>query len=364
VDGRQQCASEVSARQNCGPLLAIVAAFAFAFSATSGAVAKQALPTLEDAVGDRIRIAYEAPLDCPAKPAFLDAVRARLTAGWEAPEGELARIMDVRVRSDGVRYVATLTFTTPEGIDVRRVVSGKSCDSVVTGIALVAALAIDARLAATPQESAEEPPSRPSEPLAAKPRTEPSAARVSPPAPAPDAAPGSKWRAELGTRISLVTGIGPASALGPGAFVRGGPPPFKLGLVFDSVRSGLVREHGVRATYELHSVRLEGGAALPATQWLELEALCFLEAGSLSAATVLDPPVVVRPSRGFATFVAPGAAVGTRLRVPPFFLGVEGMARFPLIREQFYVRIEEQRRPVHRVPYFSLGVALMLGAGF
>jgi hypothetical protein len=339
--------------------------FVFAFTVSSGAVAKQAVPALEDAAGDRIRIAYEAPLDCPAKPAFLDQVRARLTAGWEAPEGELARTMDVRVRNDGVRYVATLTFTTPEGIDVRRVVSGKSCDSVVTGIALVTALAIEARLAATPQESAEEiAPPRPSEPLPAKPRAEPLAARVSPPAPAPDAAPGSPWRVELGTRISWVAGVGPASALGPGAFVRAGPPPFKLGLVFDSVRSGVVREHGVRASYELHSVRLEGGAALPATNWLELEALCFFEGESLSAASVLDPPVVVRPSRGFATFAAPGAAVGASVRVPPFFLGVEGMARFPLIREQFYVRIEEERRFVHRVPYFSLGVALVLGAAF
>jgi hypothetical protein len=322
---------------------------------------------VEGAAADRIRIAYEAPFDCPAQRAFLEEVRARLTTGWEAREGELARIMDVRVRNEGVRYVATLTFTTPEGIAVRRVVSGKSCDSVVTGVALVAALAIDARLAATPQEAAEETPAlapAASEPAAVKPATEPVAARVSPPAQTPAAARSSNWRAEFGTRMSWVTGVGPGSALGPGAFVRAGPPPFKFGLVFDSVRSGTVRDHGVRASYELHSGRLEGGAAVSATTWLDLDALCFLEAGSLNAASVLEPPIVVRPSRGFATFIAPGAAVGASLRVAPFFLGLEAMARFPLVREQFYVRAEEQRRFAHRVPYFSLGAALRLGAGF
>jgi hypothetical protein len=322
--------------------------------------------TAVEGAADRIRLAYEAPFDCPAQRAFLEEVRARLTTGWEAREGELARIMDVRVRNEGVRYVATLTFTTPEGIAVRRVVSGKSCDSVVTGIALVAALAIDARLAATPQEAAEEPALAPgaSEPAAVKPATAPVAARMSPPAQTPASAPNSNFRTELGTRISLVTGVGPGSALGPGAFVRGGPPPFKFGLVFDSVRSGTERDHGVRASYELHSVRLEGGAALSATTWLDLEALCFLEAGSLNAASVLEPPIVVRPSRGFATFIAPGAALGASLRVAPFFLGLEAMARFPLVREQFYVRVEEERRLVHHVPYFSLGAALRLGAGF
>jgi hypothetical protein len=346
----------------------LLAAGASAFATASEAAATQADVAVEGA-GDRVRIAYQAPFDCPAESAFLEEVRARLTTGWEARDGELARTMDVRVRSDGVRYVATLTFTTPEGIAVRRVVSGKSCDSVVTGIALVAALAIDARLAATPQEAAEETPaatraSSPTEPSAAKPREEPAAVVASPSASVRDAAPNSKWRTELGTRISLVTGVGPGSAFGPGAFVRAGPPPFKFGLVFDSVRSGTVRERDVRANYELHSVRLEGGAALSATTWLELEALGFLEAGSLNAASVLEPPIVVRPSRGFATFIAPGAAVGASLRVAPFFLGLEAMARFPLVREQFYVRIEEQRRFVHRVPYFSLGAALRLGAGF
>jgi hypothetical protein len=335
-------------------------------AANAGAQAASAQP------GERVRIRYVAPSECPAEGVFLREVRARLSSDWEAPEGELARLMDVRVeRDDDARYLATLRFTTPEGIAVRRVVVGKACESVVSGGALVAALAIEARLSETTEETAAETPPTETRPLTSAPRSNPVRApepvRARPPNPparrSPPAA-GSPWRVELGARLAWVTGVGPSSAIGPGAFVHTGPLPLKLGLSFDSVRSGNERERGVLASYELHSARLEAGVALPVTTWLHFDALGLFEAGSLSASAVLDPPTVVRSSRGYATWVAPGGAGRLSLRFDPWIFGIEGMARFPLVQEQFYVRIEDERRPVHRVPYFSAGVALALGAGF
>jgi hypothetical protein len=319
--------------------------------------------------GERVRIRFVAPSECPAEGVFLREVRARLSSDWEAPEGELARLMDVRVERDEARYLATLRFTTPEGIAVRRVVAGMACESVVTGVALVAALAIEARLSETPEETTAEAPPAEGLPLTSAPGTNRGRAaepvRARPPNPPARRSPaGSPWRVELGARLAWVTGVGPTSAIGPGGFVHTGPLPLKFGLSFESVRSGNERERGVLASYELHSARLEAGVTLPVTPWLDFDALGLFEAGSLSASAVLDPPTVVRSSRGYAAWVAPGGAGRLSLRFDPWIFGIEGMARFPLVQEQFYVRIEDERRPVHRVPYFSGGVALALGAGF
>jgi len=141
-----------------------------------------------------VRIAYDAPANCPSRDAFLARVRSRVGTAWEAPPDGPARAVQVTVVRESAKSAARLAFVDENGRPVHRAVSGATCDEVVSAIALVTALAIESRLtggsdasdgagveAAAPAETATTPASG-SSPGA--PRPEASAGATSPSAPA------------------------------------------------------------------------------------------------------------------------------------------------------------------------------------
>jgi hypothetical protein len=92
-----------------------------------------------------VRFEYQAPPECPSEPVFVGRVRERSVHQRAAAPGEMGRSFVVTVALDAEGAVARVDFVDADGSAISRSVRGETCDEVVSGIALVTALAIDAR---------------------------------------------------------------------------------------------------------------------------------------------------------------------------------------------------------------------------
>ena len=108
---------------------------------------------------EQVRVTYDAPPSCPTSEAFLSQVRARVGTDWEAPRDVLASTIEVRVSGTESQRVARIDFVDDHGQKFTRTISATTCDEVVSGIALITALAIESRMAEAfdPDESAPVP---------------------------------------------------------------------------------------------------------------------------------------------------------------------------------------------------------------
>ena len=106
-----------------------------------------------------IKSRYEADAACPAESRFIEEILARTPRARLAAEGESASIFEARILRRGKRFVGTLKIHRPEGSSEAREISATTCDSVVSALALFAALAIDP----SASSSAEAPSVRPPE---------------------------------------------------------------------------------------------------------------------------------------------------------------------------------------------------------
>jgi hypothetical protein len=308
---------------------------------------------------EKVRLAYQAPPGCPDRAALLEGVRARIGSAWEAREGDLARPIDVRVRSRGGRFVATIEFVDVEGQRVTRSVGGELCHNVVNGIALVTALAIESRVEEALDESEPETPATRA-PAPGTPVPGP-APRVLPPPPRPR--PQYRGASRGGLRGLGVTGVGPELALGAGIFGGWERGALRFGLALDLVRSPNVVRNGIPADYILASGRLEAGLGLWLSHAVGVEGVAFFEAGSLSAETREQPPRVTTAGSGSAPFAAPGLAGRLLVVADPLIATLELMGRVPLVREEFGVNAGERQR-AYLVRPFSAGAALGAGVRF
>ncbi|HEX6272893.1 MAG TPA: hypothetical protein VFZ53_07635 [Polyangiaceae bacterium] len=181
-----------------------------ASTAIAGAV--QAQPAEEV-----VRFDYRAPAGCPDASAFAGHVQVRTSRARLGAPGELARTFLVEVRADASGASARLTFTDAQGGTVVRAVRGESCGEVVSAIALVTALAIDAGpsdAGETPPPAAVAPtPAKAPEPERALPLDGPRVLR----APEPDAV---VW--SVGLETGVTSWLGPPIATSIGVFAEVG----------------------------------------------------------------------------------------------------------------------------------------------
>jgi hypothetical protein len=193
-----------------------------------------------------VRFEYVAPAECPNEAAFTEQVRERSQHGRFAVDGELARTFVVTVALDERGATARVDFVDTDGSSVFRRVRGETCEEAVSGIALVAALAIDGR--ATPEEpetpaatATVVPPPPPVAPPAEQPQ------RVEP-APPETRAPAARERTVRESALSFNAGLGAgyASHKGPS-----GAPTFDA---FFGVR---LADHGPSARASLWHFRSE-----------------------------------------------------------------------------------------------------------
>jgi hypothetical protein len=320
------------------------------------------------------QLSYDAPPECPNQAAFEEGVRSRLPAASQEQAGEAVIAIDVRVTRGADGYRAIVEVPAANGRRATRTVSGKSCENVVRGSALVTALALEARVADdAPSESASAEPAPTSPPSPPSPAPPP-ASRPAPVRPVTAIAPSPpKERATsepatfeilLGVRGSSTAGVAPGVAFGLGVFAGVRYRALGVALGIESARSGRVRSEGVPAEYSLDCARLEAGLSLALSPPLELEGLVSFEGGVLGAEALPDPPIVVDGTHGSAAWWAPGVAGRLRVSARPVFVSAEVFGRAPLVRERFFVDIDGERRVAHTVPYFSVGGALMAGARF
>lgn len=320
------------------------------------------------------QLSYDVPPECPNQAAFEEGVRARLPAGTEGSSGEPAIAIDVRVTRDAGGYRAVVDVPVAFGQRATRTVSGKSCENVIRGSALVTALALEARVAEeTPYENPSSEPApapQPSpSPTPAPPKSAPVPVRpVAPISPSRSPAPETEARTPfeilLGARGSATTGVAPVAAFGLGVFAGVRHRRFGVAVSVEGVRSGRVRSAGVPAEYTLDCARLEASSSFSPAASLELEGVVSFEGGVLGAEATADPPTVVEGKRGSVAWLAPGIAGRLLVSGGPVFVSAEVFGRAPLVRERFFVDIDGERRVAHRVPYFSVGAGLMAGARF
>lgn len=154
-----------------------------------------AAPAVAEPEEDAVRFRYEAPSTCPSAEVFRARVRERTARGREAAEGELARTFSISISESPRGFGGQIEFLDDTGAPVHRRLQGDECDGVVSSLALITALALDATLRESPAPvaAAKEPIERRTtpEPLAAPapnaPRAPGGARTPSEPAPRPPA---------------------------------------------------------------------------------------------------------------------------------------------------------------------------------
>jgi hypothetical protein len=330
------------------------------------------------------RLDYRAPQECPDAAAFRALVGSRLPRGWGSAQNEGARRFDVQVSGQQDRYVATLELVDERGERVARTVNGELCESVVDGIALVTALAIQSR--ATEASGGQGSLGSDSEPAPTPSATGPagsasSSAAIAPSAPrsqrntpapralppVPDASPAAGYpRRPLGLRLSaraaLSTGIGPNAAPGAALAVVYEPRGARLGLALQGFRTTGAEAQGVPVQFELWTARFEGCPfVLAISDSTSVEPCPFAEFGAMTGQAFEDPPAVVRGERGTALWVSSGASGRLVGRLGALALELEVLFGIPLRRERFYVAGGDT---LYRVPAYYGGAAAGIGVRF
>ncbi|MEO6572693.1 MAG: hypothetical protein ABIP89_02550, partial [Polyangiaceae bacterium] len=89
------------------------------------------------------RLDYVVLEECPAAPAFVKKITTRSKHARVASGGERAPTLVVRVSSQEGRFLGRLTIQQLDGTEAERTLSAVSCDEVVSGLALIASVAID-----------------------------------------------------------------------------------------------------------------------------------------------------------------------------------------------------------------------------
>lgn len=356
-----------------GPVAALLS-IALGFFAVQGARAQPGgeRPT------DKVRVTYEAPPACPDEATFLSEVRARIGVDWEASSTERARQIAVSVATTAGGSTARLDYVDDGGRPVSRALSGTTCTDVVAAIALVTALAIDARFTEALASS------QPAEPAAPEAAPAPSGSGASPAEPekraepvaasAVGAAPAQSvtragprtWEVTAGVLGAIASGTGPAVALGGRAFAglkwRGGAD-VRLGFDYLTVApTRIARNDGdvVVATRAIGG-RLSGcPLALALGSAVSVSPCAGLASGAFHGETLDSPGVQAKGSANPAFFALFGEA-RVDVRFDALFIEASGEVRFVVDPPTFALVVGDLRPQLYDAPVVSVGATLGLG---
>ena len=332
---------------------------------------------------EKVRVTYEASAGCPDSGAFLDQVRARVGATWEAPPNELARTIEVRVTGGGERSVARIDFVDENNQPITRVVTAKTCDEVVTGIALVTALAIESRIAeavgksepataaapTAPQSQPKPAEPAPEAPKVTTPPSEPTPVRTQPEKPSPPP------HFDIGGGVATSLGLLPGVARGVRGFIGLGwsdGPDFRIG--GDFLSAGDVASDVNGNVYESTFTIARGRAsacpfALPGR--VRLLPCGGVEVGQLKAtgqSATRPSGLQVDGDSASALWIAPFLSLRADITLGAFFVESEVSLAVPLspVKRDFVVVRTVPGAPaaedkVHTIWPVSPGLALNLG---
>jgi len=309
-----------------------------------------------------VRLSYEAPAECPNETAFTERVRERTSHIELAPPEALATRFSITLSVDAAGAVGRVDFVDVDGQRVSRVVRGDTCDEVVSSLALVTALTLDA----TAGDAAIEPPplAPPSEspPVTAKPKPLPAASEASPLRARTAAA-----EATAGVGVGFAGWAGPQGGLSLDAFFawsfRPQGPSLRVSAWHWRASDDTA---GREADFHGWGGRLEGCPLRLARERAFAEPCLATDLGLFRAEGLKGPAV----SQGEKTdlFWASalllgrlGMRLGTRLSVE-----AQGDLAFPLVRHQFGFDDANGNSTgnVYAIPAVSGGAELHVGVHF
>jgi len=316
---------------------------------------------------EAVRFQYTAPPSCPDGAAFTARVRARTSRGRLAEPTELARSFRLDVAADTEGFVGRIEFLDDSGVTVNRQLHGEQCDAVVSSLALITALALDATL-----REEEAPPPSPTvaeEPRTPTPALPPAQVKTTPPtqaAPVRDsklrharigiggaqttALPGGQ-RGSWSSEIALLGQLEWRSALSLRLRAHLNTTQFAV----DDGRRASLRILGVETS--LCPWHLSWGQA-------GLDPCATVDFGSLRAAGELGDKLTTAGNKTIGW-----ASVGAELRLTvdsstlPVWVELGGSAAFPLVAT-YKFRFQKPTALVYEVPGFAAAARFAFGVRF
>jgi hypothetical protein len=293
-----------------------------------------------------VPLTYRAPADCPKRETFLSEVRRRIS---EATAPAIDSI-SVEITERTGQFNGRLLFNDESGERSTRSISGERCDEVASALALITALALQAKL------PSEDPPPEPVAPLPI--------ADLAPEPEQPKTDSPRSLRLELGGQVGAASAYSPnpsltlrvfGSAVSRHALFRLG-----LGYAMSSAKQPTTGE----SDFNLLAARGDICALLDELETLTAGLCGGFELGYLRAAGTESSSLDAR--QGGTLWAAP--AVQGQLRYAPgraFRLELGAGAHFPLYREQFIFQLANGTEDeIHKIPgvgwLASLGVAYVL----
>jgi hypothetical protein len=313
---------------------------------------------------------------CPDQKLFIDQVEARVgpEIGWQRGGVSLRLVL----QKNGEEFSGRLQHARPDGVSTERVLTGQNCADVVSGLALVAALALDPNASTAP---AAELPS--TAPAAEEPAPPPQVAKpVAVTAPVPIVAPSpppAPPREDAASELALPFALGVLGTIG----VDEGPAPTTLIAIGGRVDLELYAPEnlrpalGVGARYA-RSGFLGGESPVADFEWVVVRAtlcpfapevfprarlrVCALaDLGSMTAQG-RNPPVEV-PERTNQFWFASGPALVLAVRpASPLFVEAGAGGLLAITRPDYV--FETPREVVHEVPLFAFSAHLGIGVSF
>jgi hypothetical protein len=322
-----------------------------------------------------VRFDYRAPTECPSAAAFEQRVRERSLHVRVATEAELARTFDVAVLVTEDAASARVEFVDDDGSHTSRTVGGTTCDEVVSSIALVVALAIDARATrgsdrAAPSDAPSASPEARRQPPPRKEPPSPPNAGTSSAARVPRTTRGGRglvstahaWAPRVGLGAGFASHEGPSGALALDAFVAAHPfsPRSSVRGSLFHFRSGATTSSGQVATFRGYGLRAEACPWALLVRTFFAEPCAGLDLGAIQAKGFAGPSVLnPRSSTRFWWQVEAMSRLGVRLgRV---VLEAQGELAVPLFSYRFGFGAETGGVPAFRMP--RAGVGARAGAG-
>jgi hypothetical protein len=318
-----------------------------------------------------VRFEYHAPAECPGEEVFARQVAERSMHRQAAEKGEFARTFVVHVTAGAEGVQGRVDFVDPDGRAVFRMMQGATCEEVIAGIALVVALAIDARAASDPadQPTASAPTVAAPSQAAVPPRV---VASSFPPPERPRGVPTVEPPSPFVRDFAFGLGSGYSSYEGPsGALMVEG----SVGASFAAVRfparatarytrSDVVTAGTQRAIFYGLGGRLEGCPPVLGVAFFFAVPCLGTEAGVLRAVAAPNPDLQNpgRPYRGYwnGVFIARlGAVVANRL-----VLEVAGTLAVPFVRHRFGFGEPPNEALAFQMPSIGAGASAGVGLRF
>jgi hypothetical protein len=287
---------------------------------------------------------------CPGEYTFRAQVQARTAKlilsptpanGAASDQG----VYEVRLRRDPGGYSGALEVKLPHATPTHNELSGPTCDEVVAGLAIAAALGVEVEeIPVLPKPPADQPPTAETQPLA------PSAA-VSQSA--------DRDREDRGWLLALSPaerfGYGPSAAPGLGMWIGHRTRSLGWQAQVAAARGGDVEPSNVNLAFWWLAAEAELCLEVPpASQGLRILACGSLEAGIVRGMASTDE-TSTRP------WVAPGVVLRLHAPLGRFFFEPTFGVRAPLIRDRYWIRPAVE---AFRVPAATGEASLAVGFHF